>query len=184
LWPRATVPYDIAEDLPSPERVSEAIAHWQEKTPIRFIERTPENRFLYPNWVTFRPGYGCTSHVGCRGGQQFVTLGMECKTGNVIHEIGHVVGLFHEQSREDRDNYIDIVFDNIPEYYRHNFRQHIKDGDDFGLYDYGSIMHYSQNAFSVDGSDTIIPKNGAVIGQREGLSDGDIATVKAMYECV
>ena len=33
--------------------------------------------------------------------------------------------------------------------------QHIADDDDVGAYDYGSIMHYPRNAFSVDGSDTI-----------------------------
>ena len=39
----------------------------------------------------------------------------------------------------------------------HNFDQHISDGDDVGTYDYGSIMHYPRDAFSIDGSDTITP---------------------------
>jgi hypothetical protein len=62
------------------------------------------------------------------------------------------------------------------------FNQHITDGDDLGAYDYGSIMHYPRWAFSKNGQDTIVPTNpNAQIGQRDGLSPGDIAAVRAMY---
>ena len=58
------------------------------------------------------------------------------------------------------------------------FNQHITDGDDLGAYDYGSIMHYPRNAFSANGQDTITPADpNAQIGQRTGLSAGDIAAV-------
>jgi hypothetical protein len=180
-WPNRTVPHDIDPSLENPARVTGAIAHWREKTPLRFIERTSENRFLYPNWITFTPGRGCSSRVGCRGGQQFVTLGDECTMGNAVHEIGHAVGLFHEQSREDRDQFIEIRFDKVIPEFRHNFNQHIVDGTDFGPYDYASIMHYPRTAFSADGTETIVPRTGADIGQRDGLSEGDIATIRLLY---
>ena len=49
-------------------------------------------------------------------------------------------------------------------------------------YDYGSIMHYPKNAFAMDpGQPTVIPKGGQAIGQRDGLSAGDIATVAQIY---
>lgn len=102
--------------------------------------------------------------------------GSGCTTGNAIHEIGHTVGLWHEQSREDRDAFVTIHWDKIQPGYEHNFDQHITDGDDIGAYDYGSIMHYPRNAFTVDGSDTITPLVAtATIGQRTALSAGDIA---------
>jgi hypothetical protein len=44
-------------------------------------------------------------------------------------------------------------------------------------------MHYSANAFSINGQPTIVPnQDGVLIGQREKLSDGDISTVEKMYE--
>ena len=43
-------------------------------------------------------------------------------------------------------------------------------------------MHYPRKAFSKNGKDTIVPKKaGAVIGQRDGLSKGDVAALRKMY---
>lgn len=138
-WPQCVVPYDIDASLTNQARVTDAIAHWENNTRFKFVLRTTANASQYPDWVTFRPASGCSSSVGRRGGQQFVNLGAGCSTGNTIHEIGHVIGLWHEQSREDRDAFVTINWENILEGHEHNFNQHISDGDDVGAYDYGSI---------------------------------------------
>lgn len=179
-WPGGRIPFEIDPALPNQQRVTDAIAHWHAKTGIRFAARAGEADF-----VRFVPGGGCSSMVGRRGGQQNITLGPNCTTGNAIHEIGHAVGLWHEQSREDRNNFIQVIFANIDPAMQHNFNQHISDGDDLGAYDFGSIMHYPATAFSINGQATIVPRQplppGVVMGQRTGLSAGDINGVRLMY---
>lgn len=182
-WPDCTVPYTVDPNLPNAQRVPDAIAHWEANTNLKFVERTTANQAQYANWVHFVDEGGCWSYVGMRGwGQQKISISAGCPLGSVIHEIGHAVGLWHEQSREDRDLFVTIHWENIIEGREHNFAQHITDGDDLGAYDYDSIMHYPRWAFSKNGQDTITPVDpNATIGQRNGLSPGDIAAVDMMY---
>jgi hypothetical protein len=181
-WPNCVIPFEIDTALPDQARVGDAIAHWVANTEFRFPERTSANDDQFPDYVRFTDAGGCWSNVGRRGGEQIISLGSGCGTGNAIHEIGHTVGLWHEQSREDRDLFVTINWENIEDGMASQFNQHITDGDDLGAYDYGSIMHYGRFAFSKNNQETITPTDpNAQIGQRNGLSAGDIAAVRDMY---
>ena len=54
-------------------------------------------------------------------------------------------------------------------------------------YDYNSVLHYTEHAFSVNGERTIVPKKaGVIIPNHDGnsrLSSIDVAEIKALYKC-
>lgn len=185
-WTNGIIPFELADNLPLINKLAtrQAINIWQQNTHVKFVELTPENRSEYPDYLLFIPtgGTSCSSFVGKQGGAQIVSLASRCNTMSTTHEIGHALGLWHEQSRMDRDAYIIIIWDNIEEKYRYNFNQHLTDGLDFGDYDYQSIMHYTAYAFSKNGEKTIVPLYDNVeIGQRDHLSEKDIAAINSFY---
>jgi hypothetical protein len=102
--------------------------------------------------------------------------------------MGHVLGLGHEQNRSDRDKYVKINVGNIPEQYESQFLKYEADYMDKGSYDFDSIMHYQVNAFACDpAKPTIVPKVALplgvkTVGQRDHLSNGDIAAMKDIYK--
>lgn len=181
LWPDNTVYYQIDSSLPNQDRVYNAIQHWETNTAVRFIERTDESNYVY-----FTPGSGCSSYVGMVGGKQYINLADACSTGNTIHEIGHTLGLWHEQSRADRDEVITIQYDNIVSGREYNFYTYQESGWDGAEYsanlDLGSIMMYSSYSFSANGLPTITKKDGSTFrAQRSALSSADISGVNVLY---
>jgi astacin len=161
-------------------RLVPALTHWWQNLPGIFVLRSNE-----PNYVIFRAvPDGCSSWVGRQERPQFIDLAPDCTVGSIIHEFGHAAGLYHEHVRQDRDDFVTVLWNNIliqanGHNERHNFEIPAANARDIGDYDYGSIMHYGRFAFSANGLPTLetIPP-GIAIGQRNGLSAGDIAGVK------
>ncbi|RKG99037.1 hypothetical protein D7V97_32225 [Corallococcus sp. CA053C] len=178
-WPGGVIPYRIDPALPDPQRVYNAINHWNALTVIKLVPHSGQ-----PYSLTFLPGdpstgacFGSLGHSTSAG----IWLIAGCGTAEVIHEIGHVVGLWHEQNRHDRDQHINIHWGNIDSRYPSAFALY-SSGSDVGAYDTASIMHYDSYAFSINGQPTITRKDGSLIIRAQVLSPGDINGVALSYE--
>ncbi|XP_058053859.1 seminal metalloprotease 1-like [Anopheles bellator] len=192
-WPDNTVPVVITEEDFTPEQVEHirrGLRQLESVTCLRFVPRQEE----HTDYVrVIGTGSGCYSSVGHRGGEQTVNLepyavDTGCfRLATIVHEFLHTLGFYHQQSASDRDEFVEIVWDNIEEGKEHNFNIYTKDTvTDFNVrYDYGSVMHYSSTAFSKNGERTIVPKDpNANIGQRVAMSERDISKVNHMYRCM
>ena len=105
------------------------------------------------NYVTIKWRDGCSSSVGMRGGQQWLSLSSGCYSKRIIqHEFIHAMGFMHVQSRPDRDQYVTIHYDNIQGGEGNwNFELLSDSWLTFGVaYDPKSFMHYHWNAFAKD----------------------------------
>ena len=175
--------------------VNNAIAEYERRTCLRFRKATPGARSRVR--FTGNSFRGCFSdNVGKRpvGGIQFVYLPTSAGCQwypTALHEIGHAIGFFHEQSRPDRDRYVTIHRNNIQNNQTFNFN--INYGIDYQgePYDYRSIMHYPEFLFSANGRRTIsvnnrqeyINQGSPVLGGARNLSAGDVRTVNKLYGC-
>lgn len=73
--------------------------------------------------------------------------------------IFEALGFYHMQSAYDRDEYVKIQWDHIIEGREYNFQKFSSNQVSHfnSTYDYGSLMHYHEYAFSKDGVATIVP---------------------------
>ncbi|MEG1007564.1 MAG: M12 family metallopeptidase [Bacteroides sp.] len=180
LWNNQTVFYSISPDFFKKEILYQAFEYISNRTNLRFCERSTQG-----DYILFRNSKENSSYVGRKGGEQPLNLHNQT-LGVTVHEICHALGMIHEHSRTDRDEYIVIHYDNIYENKRHNFN--IEYGTySSGSFDFSSIMLYpsmvTDTKFSIDTSKPVMTKkDGSIfVAQREKLSDGDIQALNRIY---
>ncbi len=181
-WPNNTVYYEFDDDFPDPSRIDEAIAQIQDKTNVLFMERIDQNQANYILFIPTGEILSCSSYLGMKGGLQAIKISNEAKTPTVIHEICHALGLIHEHSRTDRNNYLNVNWLNIkPKYWS----QYSKISTQYMTIplDTNSIMIYpSYNYFAINiHKPTYTKKDGNPVGYKDKLSQGDIEVINMIY---
>ncbi|XP_050026905.1 high choriolytic enzyme 1-like [Dermacentor andersoni] len=156
----------------------------EKRTCVRFVKRTDQK-----DYVHLVSRQGCYSYLGRNGGEQPLSLGRGCLfNGSVTHELLHAVGFFHEHSRPDRDDYIDVFPENIIEAFLPNFKKiaprHIRL---LTAFDFDSVMLYGSDSFSRgNGLPSMLAKNGdrlIAVYKKDGLSSQDVIRINTLYNC-
>lgn len=190
-WPQGTVRYHFDSSVTArlQKVMRQAMDVWENATCLSFEYSTDEDVLVF----YYHPNEEhCTSSsIGRVNGRQIVTLGYSCPTvGDLLYTLGLAIGLCTEQNRPDRNQYVCILADNIEDGQEGNFAI-CKAGYQGVGYDYASIMHLRTTAYSDDEEFTIevvnkdeyVAQGSPKLGNREGLSRGDILKANRFYNC-
>ena len=225
LWPRLTISYCVEPGEPGLEAtVQSAIRALEQQTSFRFSRTAFDQnarrgcsscaqgciRFIRPPLCD---SGRCSAPVGWLGPStpSTVYIAARCELGNILHELGHALGLYHEHNRWDRGRYVNVNWEFVK---RSNARQSAQraecykggpvftaqylaekefkplelwKADQYGSYDPYSIMHYPVGPgtpldLTTAGSTFPPDPSGLFIGQRVRLSPTDVAMLRHMYE--
>lgn len=184
LWPTTQIPFVIDKSITNSRAIEEALEYYTVNTPIKFKPLTNEKigiRFVWHDEM-------CASLVGFWGRVQNIYINDKCGFVEVVHEIMHALGFIHEQSREDRDNYIQVNWENIQEGLEDQFAVVPKawrpnDYNEDFRFDYQSVMLYPSRAFSKSPNLKTIESlgNQEISPSKTGLSPQDLERLFFLY---
>uniref|UniRef100_A0AB38ZEU7 Metalloendopeptidase n=1 Tax=Oncocephalus sp. TaxID=2944721 RepID=A0AB38ZEU7_9HEMI len=191
-WPKRTVPYVFHKEFNEKEKqiIENGMRFIESKTCLKFIPYHPKMQLQGVLMIT--NANGCRATIGYAKGRRLLNLSpRHClgRPGKVHHEMLHVLGLKHEHSRPDRDQYVTIIQENIAPGKEHNFiKASPLEYTTYNVpYNFLSVMHYPVVAFSKDNrSPTIVPKHPVdmkKMGQRVSATDLDLKKINLMYKC-
>uniref|UniRef100_A0A914E4G9 Zinc metalloproteinase n=1 Tax=Acrobeloides nanus TaxID=290746 RepID=A0A914E4G9_9BILA len=152
---------------------------WRDNTCINFEEsETADDR------IRVAKIDGCYADLGMNGGEQEMSLVDSCmRIGIASHEMAHALGIWHQQSRSDREDHVTVYNNRIKTGQGSEYA--IKSNtDNYGVpYDYGSVMHYEEGA-SGPVMEADEPLHQKTMGQRDGPSFNDLLLINKHYDCL
>lgn len=215
LWPDGILPIEFSDDFTAADQAFffESCELWANVSRVKCIRRTNENAYIEvidgSSVIDFGEGFepakfGNSSELGRKGRRQLFSLTKRDKTNSIIiaHELAHALGFTHQQNSPERDQFVQVNFDNIDTTTHGqgtvtNFEKiRPEKARVFGFYDYCSMMHYSASAFAKTGTTSIqvlgatpsceyLDSNGnkqsELMGQRKYISDADKMGMAAVY---
>lgn len=187
LWPSGVIFYEMDESVAHlAELILKVMQQFHDNTCIKFMPREHNE----PDYLRIEALRGCFSYIGRIGGEQTLSLGDGCEyRGTIAHELMHAVGFYHHQNRSDRDDFLEILWENIAKGKETQFRKMAPlENLLLNKFDYESIMLYGPRTFgkTLDRV-TMKPKREGIIllevAEKQGLSSMDIDSVNKLYKC-
>lgn len=202
-WPDGKIPYDISHlTKPQQKIVLKAMKHWEDTgAAVQFIPRSNQVEYVYFTGKT--DAGNNTSCVGFPTGHRTeINISAFWWTQGEwmpAHELGHVLGFFHEHQRWDRDAHVNVHYENMKPERRSDYDWIPRTNwiTSSTAYDYYSIMHYRTCWTSInekvcrdgDGEspcavlDPVGTNYDGVIGQWStyGISKTDAQRLRAVY---
>jgi uncharacterized repeat protein (TIGR02543 family) len=189
LWPKVSgvyqVPYTVASTSGGISAINTAISRFNSAFPgiIQFVPRASQVDYVEFNLDPALKGNICSSMIGRLGGKQVIGGAPTCT--RLLHEMGHTVGLYHEQTRPDRNNFLTLFPQNISKFRAYDFATAADNFQVLGFYDYAAQVEYPAFEFSTNGNptlETIPPGIPLAYGDNtNGYSAGDIDSIRRMY---
>lgn len=179
-WTDKNIPYIISGD--NRNLILDAIKEFNQINSYQFVEMKDEIDFVD---FVFSERNICQSYLGKKGGRQEIVIGRSCNRGNILHEMMHVIGFVHEQSREDRDQFIEVIWENIVPKYKGQFQMFprkisIPVEVDF---DFNSILLYSPLSYSNGNGPAMERIDGQLFSEnREKLSEIDELKLNLLFK--
>lgn len=152
---------------------------WETVANVRFVRRQSQADFI--EFINHPSNAACnSSETGRQGGRQLV----RCSFGfasTIFHEIGHAIGLIHEHQRSDRDDFVEVFLDRVLAGKESGFRK-LRNTRNGPVYDFLSIMHYSETTFARDPSEPpIVRRDGGPLNNSAVPTAADAEFVETMY---
>ena len=172
MWPSGIIPYEIQEGFSAQDRagIACAMAYMEKNTCLRFkphdtpgTEDRPKMIFVPENWGGFCQTNWRTNGHGSTLVKLHLSTDSVCTFGRtLIHEMIHGLSGAHTQNRYDRDAHVEIMWDNVLEERKNQFKicDWLCDFNKAFPYDCDSIMHYAKNQMAIDPTrPTIVAKD-------------------------
>jgi hypothetical protein len=161
LWPGGVVYYDDGGCIAgnSCPGLAQAISTSNADFPgvLQWTKRTTQPTYVVIT-LSGTGGRGDVNTIGypATSGPVAMNCNTDCNIATLLHEMGHIIGLYHEQTRTDRDSHVAMAFQNvIKSTWVSNFAINTQNQQLLSSYDYASVMQYPSFVDSANGAPVI-----------------------------